>query len=71
MKLYRAYNGYTGFSAVHVIVVAESETQAAELAANSFKVEGERKCDERYWQNIEVELLCDDLTCPFVTEPID
>ena len=32
MNLYRVYNGYTGFSAVHVLATAASEQDAVDLA---------------------------------------
>jgi len=37
MNLYNIYNGYQGDGPVHVIVIAESEQQAKELASEAFK----------------------------------
>ncbi|MHB9110624.1 MAG: hypothetical protein ACYDCO_26530 [Armatimonadota bacterium] len=62
MKLYRIYNGYTGDSAVHVLVVAESKERALELAAERFKQESESRLNpypSRYWQNLTAEFLCE------------
>lgn len=74
MKLYRVYNGYNADSAVHVIVVAENEEWARDAASIAFKKEArysdsereltrkEYRYDERYWMNLDVELLADNLT---------
>jgi hypothetical protein len=69
MKLFRVYNGYTGFSQVYVLVIAESEERALEIATETFKKEAEDKeylemwgkfqYTERYYTNLEIELLCD------------
>ena len=61
MNLYKVYNGYTGFSAVHVIVVADSESRAKELASSAFKKDGERAYKQSYWTNLEVELLLESI----------
>ena len=63
MKLYKCYNGYRGYSKVRVLVVAPSEEEAKELAAESFKKDQESRIHgSSYWSDLEVELLCDDLS---------
>ncbi|HDR4393167.1 TPA: hypothetical protein ACOQ31_004652 [Bacillus cereus] len=39
MNLYRVTNGFMGYGAVHVYVIAENENRAKELAALEFKEE--------------------------------
>ncbi|MEH7541818.1 hypothetical protein V7426_21730 [Bacillus thuringiensis] len=48
MKLYYVTNGYTGFSQVHVYVIAENEEKAKELASVKFKEEARDNSYERY-----------------------
>ena len=57
MKLFRATNGYIGFSDVHCYVVAESEERARELATDKFKEVELYK--ENYWNDLEIEYICD------------
>lgn len=64
MKLYRVDNGFVGCSDVHIIIVAENERQALDLAREKFKKE--KPYNENYWSNLEAELLCDDLTKVYV-----
>lgn len=73
MKLYRVYNGFMGEGLVRVIVVAESEQQAREMASEALKREGETRYGKRYYepQRLEVELLTDDLTKPYASEATD
>ena len=61
MNLYKVYNGYTGFSAVHVIVLADNNNRAVELASEAFKKEGEGKYKKSYWSNLEAELLAENI----------
>lgn len=75
MNLYAAYNGYTGESTVMALVLAEDETQALELARESFRrdeMSYSKYCQPRpgYWENVKVKLLapCDK---PFATRPSD
>jgi hypothetical protein len=81
MKLYIAYNGYTGDTAVHVIVLAKNEKQAYELASkkleeaslytNSLTGKSTHIYDENYWTNLEIELLCNDLSKQYVSETFE
>lgn len=72
MKLYLVYNGFMGFVAVRVLVVAESEQQARELAAPRFEA-------RRGWQGPEysnparfdVELVLDRLDRPWASDAED
>lgn len=84
MKLYQVYNGFTGYSDVHVLVVAENEDRANELASEEFKAKArnesydpqsifpsrkeEFKYSESYWTNLDVCLIQDDLTIESVGE---
>ena len=72
MKLYECHNGFMGYAPVRVLVVASSEEEARELARDAFRNEGESEIHgSRYWSDIEVELLCDDLDASWVGEVND
>lgn len=60
MKLYCVYNGYTGFDAVRVLVVAADEQRAIELARQTFA--REQPNNPNYSANLTAELLFADLT---------
>ncbi|URN94570.1 MAG: hypothetical protein NAG76_22600 [Candidatus Pristimantibacillus lignocellulolyticus] len=62
MNLYEVYNGFNGDGPVFVTVVALNEEQARSLASKAFKEDahspfGTTMYEERYWTNLEVELL--------------
>lgn len=60
MKLYIATNGYHGFGPVQCYVWANDETEALELATESYKKSEEAESHgERYWENIELQLIVD------------
>lgn len=50
MKLWCVENGYLGNGNVHVLVVADSEERAKELASESFKREAEKMGTRRGWR---------------------
>jgi hypothetical protein len=56
MNLYRVINGYMGESYVRVLVVAQNEERALELAREKFKSESEHY-GEAYYSNLQAELL--------------
>lgn len=60
MKLYRVYNGYTGFDAVHVLAVASDEQHAIEQARQMFA--REQPNNPNYSANLTAELIFSDLT---------
>jgi len=69
MNLYRVYNGYTGFSAVHVLATAASEQDAVVLARPVF--EREQPENPGYSANLDAELVLTDVTkaqCSDVTD---
>ncbi len=69
MNLYRVYNGYTGFSAVHVLVTAASEQDAVDLARPVFK--REQPDNPGFSANLDAELVFTDVTkaqCSDVTD---
>ncbi|GIO63567.1 hypothetical protein [Paenibacillus cineris] len=66
MKLYQVYNGYNGYGPVHVTVIANNEEEAKALASTKLKENGTRY-SESYWLNLEVVLLSDDTSVPFVS----
>ncbi|WP_425204003.1 hypothetical protein [Priestia megaterium] len=47
MNLYEIYNGYTGYGSVHVIVLAENDEKAKELASEQLKESAKRESYER------------------------
>ena len=56
-NLYRVYNGYTGFDAVHVLVIANCESLAIDMAREAYRAE----CpDPRYWETLSAELIFND-----------
>jgi hypothetical protein len=60
MNLYRVYNGYTGFSAVHTLVTAECEQGAVDLARPVFK--REQANNPGYSEKLDAELVFTDVT---------
>lgn len=77
MKLYEVTNGYIGESYVKVLVIAENEERAKQLAYKRYKKEaGERNkrfkvYSEAYYNNLTIECLCEDVTKEWSTEPRD
>ncbi len=77
MKLWEVTNGYVGESYTHVLVVAETDTDALAAAARVLKAEaddrrerlGKRNTyDERYWRDLECTLLWDGTAVPWASE---
>lgn len=73
MQLYEATNGFMGESYVRCLVWANNEQEATEIARKAFKEDGERSYPERYWTNIELELIVDAEVDkePFCTNVVD
>jgi hypothetical protein len=71
MKLFKAFNGFIGFSDVHLYVVAEDENKALELATEQFKKNtlphDPNEVNKRYYEDLEIEFICD-CDKEFVTE---
>ena len=64
MKLYEVTNGYTGYSYVRCLVIAENEEQAKDLATAKYKeVDG---YGDDYWANLEAECMCEDTSKTYV-----
>jgi len=63
VKLYAVYNGYQGYEPVHVMVVADSEERAVQLASAELKkeatVNGKPIYEEDYWTELEANCLFD------------
>jgi hypothetical protein len=58
MNLYVVYNGYQGYTAVYIEVIACTEERANELASEQFKKDGTSGFiphAESYWTDLEVE----------------
>jgi hypothetical protein len=75
MKLYKVFNGFTGFSDVHLYVVASDKDRAIELATEQFKKNapleyGTTEVNKRYYEDLEIEFICD-CDKEFVTEIFD
>jgi len=60
MNLYRVYNGYTGFDAVHVLVSARDDIEALSLARQVFSRQEPQ--NPSYSAKLEAELVLTDLT---------
>jgi len=73
MKLYEITNGYTGYSYVRVYVVADNEKKAIELAREKFKEEAEDRIayNEKYYNNLEAEVMCENVCQEWVSEVLD
>ena len=67
MKLYIAYNGYTGNGEVSCVIIAEDEEHAIKLAVEKYKEEVEncKYYDEDYYANVTVVLMCEDTSKEF------
>lgn len=62
MNLWIVYNGYTGETAIHVLVIALTGERAIELAREKLKDhwQADAKHDgERYYRNLTAEFVCD------------
>lgn len=59
MKLFRVYNGYMGFSSISVVVLAETEERAIELAREDFK-KNKGIHGKGYYKDLTVEELSED-----------
>ena len=83
LKLYRVLNGYIGNGMVHVLVIAQDEAQARSLACDSFErgrfwpagmryLKGERyPASYSDPTRFQVEMLAEDVSRPWVSEPDD
>ncbi len=73
MQLYEATNGFMGESYVRCLVWANNEQEALKLARRAFKEDGGGSYPERYWTNIELELIVDTEVdkAPFCTSVVD
>ena len=79
MKLYECHNGFMGYAPVRVLVVASSKKKAKALASEAFKKDAEEingrltkpMYPSRYWENVEANMLCSDLSCPWTGEVND
>lgn len=79
MKLYEVRNGWIGAGPAHVLVIAVSEQCALDVARAQFRALAER-WDNRYpisrkgaayWSNLEVILLCADVSMEWVSDERD
>lgn len=71
MKLWAVYNGWIGWSDVHVLVIAPDEERAKALASEVLRRDAQNRRNpypESYWTNLEAELLCEDVTQEWVSE---
>ena len=65
LHVWRVFNGYTGFSAVHSIVLANTEKEAKDLAGPMFQANARSSFrddytyPERYWTNLTAEKIID------------
>jgi len=72
MGLYEISNGWMGESYVRVIVIAENEERALEMAKEAFMREAlKRGKDESYYSRFTIEWSIEDLTKPYCSEPTD
>lgn len=60
MNLYRIYNGFTGFDAVHALACAQTEQEAIELARPMFVKE--QPSNPRYSEHLTAELVLTDVS---------
>ncbi len=70
MKLYQITNGWHGCSYVRVLCIAESEDDALKQATPKFKNAGKNH-PKRYWEELKVEVLCDNVFNPWCGEVSD
>ena len=59
MNLYRIYNGFTGFDAVHALACAQTEQEAIELARPMFVKE--QPSNPHYSEHLTAELVLTDV----------
>ena len=73
MKLFEITNGFIGDSYVRILVVAETDDRAIEIARPIFKneAEDEKRYPESYWIRLDANLLCDDLSEEWNSKIID
>ena len=70
MKLFEVTNGWCGNSYVRILCVSESEEEALELTTPKFKEDG-RNNDPSYWLNLEVKVLCEDVSKSWCGDVVD
>lgn len=59
MKLFRVYNGFMGFSAISIAVLAETEERAITLAKEEFK-KNKGRHGKSYYEDLNAEELFED-----------
>ena len=63
MNLYKCFNGWMGSGYTHVIVVADSESRAKELATLQFTKESKKSNYHESYKVVDsIDLLVEDLT---------
>lgn len=68
MKLYEVCNGYRGYDYTHVLVTAENEERAKELAKTQFQkgavnpygIKPKLAYKPNYWTDLETEVIFED-----------
>lgn len=71
MKLYEVINGYCGFSALRVYVIANSEEDAIKMASKKYKEDSDGMYSEKYWKNLKAKCLCEDTAKEWSSEVIE
>ena len=73
MKLFEVTNGYTGECYVRLLVVADNEKRALDIARPLYRQvndSGHYKSD-KYWKNLEATELCSDTSKEWCDSAID
>jgi hypothetical protein len=80
VKLWKVTNGYTGNGDVHVIVIASDMWSALNHARRVFKDEADswaarfgdsQAYESSYWLDLTEEVLCEDVSQPWVSSVMD
>lgn len=73
MKLFEVTNGYTGECYVRLLVIADNEERAIDIARPSYKKANDN-ChykSDKYWNNLKAIELCYDTSKEWCNEIID
>ena len=74
MKLFEVTNGYTGYSYVRLLVIADNRKKAIKKAKPKFKKEVDKahtSYKEDYYKKLEAKSLCKDTTKEWVQDKVN
>jgi hypothetical protein len=68
LKLYEITNGYMGDSYVRCLIITDTKEKAIEQAKEQFKSDAKDKYKESYWEILDANCLCEDVSKGYIGE---